>query len=493
MGFAAEAKSLVGFGALVDGSKPSVAILGDFVGMKAGVEALPIFGLLFQLEQKLGNGQRKFLRLLDFPAGAGELQHDRIFGKDVSNQSRHENFRRLRSRKGELEKLEKDLARAEFLAEAERRMAGGTPVGNADHRFETECREFSIRKAIASQIPGINIDAGRELEISRELERRAGFGPPQGVLVPMQVFEKRVDIVSTGLPAAGPGSNIIATDFRPDQFIDILRVAMRVRSLGARVLNGLVGNVDIPKLKASATAYWVAENAAITASDAQFDKVSLTPKHVGALIEISRNMLLQSSPDVEAIIRDDFAFLLASALDRAGINGAGGDEPSGILTSGSGVTVVDASDAAALSYANVIGCIAAIAGDNALQGSLGFLTNSGVVAAACTTLKDAADTASSFIIPNPGAGVLAGYPLAMSNNVPADLSKGAHVATDLSALIFGDWSQLIIGYWSAFDLLVNPYETTAYTKGNVQVRGMLTADIKIRQPKGFAVLNNVDL
>jgi HK97 family phage major capsid protein len=397
--------------------------------------------------------------------------------------------------KGELEKLEKDLGRAEFLAEMERRMDGGMPVGNADKRFEVECRSYSLLRAIASQVPGLNVDAGRELEISRELERRAGFGPPQGLLVPMTVFEKRApaDIVSTGLPAAGPGSNIIATDYRPDQFIDILRVAMRVRSLGARVLTGLIGNLDIPKLKASATAFWVRENDAITQSDAQFDKVSLTPKHVGALIEISRNMLLQSSPDVEGIIRDDFAQLLASALDRAAILGGGSDEPSGILASGSGVTVVDATDAAALTYLNVIGCITAVAGSNALQGSLGFLTNSGVVSAACTTLKDAADTASSFIMPNPGAGTLAGYPLAMSNNVPSDLSKGAHGGTDLSALIFGDWSQLIIGYWSAFDLLVNPYETTAYTKGNVQVRGMLTADIKIRQPKAFAVLDNVDL
>jgi HK97 family phage major capsid protein len=45
---------------------------------------------------------------------------------------------------------------------------------------------------------------------------------------------------------------------------------------------------------------WVAENAALTSDDADFDSVTLAPKHAGALTEYSRNMLLQSSPAVEA-------------------------------------------------------------------------------------------------------------------------------------------------------------------------------------------------
>ena len=79
------------------------------------------------------------------------------------------------------------------------------------------------------------------------------------------------------------------------------------------------------------------------------------------------------------------------------------------------------------------------------------------------------------------AKTLAGYPLASSNVVPSTLGTG----TDESALIFGNWSDLILGYWSAFDLLVNPYESTAYSKGNVQVRGMLTMDVAVRHAESF--------
>jgi HK97 family phage major capsid protein len=229
----------------------------------------------------------------------------------------------------------------------------------------------------------------------------------------------------------------------------------------------------------------VAENVAITASDVQHEQLTLSPNHCGCLAEYSRNMILQSSPDIEQILRDDFAALLARALDTAAINGAGGDEPTGILGTTGVSDVPTGAAGGAPSWENILKLVAALAGDNALQGSLGFLTNAKVTAKCATILKSSADTSSTFIIDGPGATSLAGYPLVMSNLVPSTLVKGASGAV-CSALIFGNWSDLLIGYWSAFDLLVNPYETTAYTKGNVQIRGMLTADIAVRHAKSFA-------
>ena len=53
-------------------------------------------------------------------------------------------------------------------------------------------------------------------------------------------------------------------------------------------------------------------------------------------------------------------------------------------------------------------------------------------------------------------------------------------------IIFGDWSSLVVGYWTGVDILANPYESTAYSKGNVQVRAMLTADVALRHEESFA-------
>lgn len=86
-------------------------------------------------------------------------------------------------------------------------------------------------------------------------------------------------------------------------------------------------------------------------------------------------------------------------------------------------------------------------------------------------------------------GVFAGERVEFSGNVPSNLTKGT--GTNLSAVLCGDWSQLLIGYWSAFDLLVNPYESTAYAKGNVSVRAMLTCDIAVRYAEAFAASTDV--
>ena len=340
-------------------------------------------------------------------------------------------------------------------------------------------------RAIASQVPGLNVDGGKEKEISAELERRSGRRA-QGLLAPMAVFERRVDNITTALPAGGPGANLIATDFLGSQFIDILREALAIQRLGARTLSNLVGLVDIPKLKQSASAEWVAEDAAITASDMQFDKLSLTPKHIGSIIQMSRNMLLQSTPSLETLARNDMAQIIARAIDRVAIAGGGSNEPSGILNS-------DASDLSAiapapLSWADVIALIGAVAGYNALGGSLGFLTNFAVTSKLATTLKSSADTASSYILASPGSNQLAGYPLVATGLCPGNL--GTPPAA-LSAIIFGDFSQVLVSWWSAFDVLVNPYESTAYSKGNVLVRAMATCDVGIRQEKAFAFMTSV--
>jgi hypothetical protein len=159
-----------------------------------------------------------------------------------------EQEQRFATLKGELASFETRINREQLVAEAERRMAGEAVSGTGDDRLDTALDGFSLRRAILSQVPGHTEDCGRERELSSEIARRAGR-PFQGIAVPMSVFQKRIEqrVMTTALPAGGPGSNLIATDYRGDQYIDILRAAMVIRQLGARVLNGLVGNVSIPQ------------------------------------------------------------------------------------------------------------------------------------------------------------------------------------------------------------------------------------------------------
>jgi HK97 family phage major capsid protein len=243
------------------------------------------------------------------------------------------------------------------------------------------------------------------------------------------------------------------------------------------VLSGLVGNVEIPALKASGSAGWVAENTAIPPSDHQFRAVAMTPRHCGALTELSRNMLQQPSIDVENLARADFAAILADAVDRAALKGSGvGAEPRGILTT-PGVNTTVFAGAGLAKRAKVLEMIAEIQEANS-EGTA-FVTSPGVVKNFRSSPLPSIDS-ERFVMEEPNN--LLGYSLTTTNNlsgVPGEM-------------IFGKWSDLLLGYWSELDILVNPYEAAAYSKGNVQIRAMLTMDTAVRHAGSFSVATDID-
>ena len=378
---------------------------------------------------------------------------------------------KFKTLRGDLEATEAAIDRQRLIDEADRRADGMELAETREGDFDRECREFSLRAAIAAAA-GLNVDAGREREVSAELQKRSG-NAFKGVAVPMQVFEKRV--ITTAAPAGGPGSNLIAKDFRGDLFIDILRANLVTQRLGANVLSGLVGHVEIPKKKASAATVWVAENTAITPSDLQFSQLTMMPKHIATLGEYSRNVLMQSTPDIEQLMRGDFAAGLGRGLDAAAIKGGGANQPVGVLSQAGLNTSV--SMAGGPTWDDVLSLIDAV--EEANSTGSGFVMRPLAAKRLRSTVR-VASTDSRFIMETPDS--LADYPAVRSTLVPIETAP----TPDTTAIIFGMWSDLLIGYWSAFDLLVNPYESTAYAKGNVSVRGMLTADIAVRHIESFA-------
>lgn len=385
--------------------------------------------------------------------------------------------------RAELEPLTHAIDRQALIDELDRR-AGGTPLdGGGDASFDKLASQVTVLDVIRAQMGGTDAASGRAREVSAELEKRSGR-PAQGLYFNMgQARAPEQRVYGTLIPAGGPGSNLIQTDVSPN-LIDRLREKIVVRALGATVLTGLQGNLSIPRLKASASGQWVAENTAITASDPQTDAVGFTPKHVGGIVEISRQMIQQPSLDVSRMVEDDLSKIIAVAIDRVAITGGGTNEPHGLLAAGSGITILPlGTDGAAPSWDDIIALIAAVDTSNALGGSLAWVTNAKVVSKQRRTLKTTGDTSSNFLQVDPNA--LAGYSLASTQLVPSNLVKGASGAV-CSAEIFGDWSQLVLGFWSELDILVNPFESTAYAKGNVQIRAMATADVGIKQPLAFA-------
>lgn len=371
--------------------------------------------------------------------------------------------------KKEIGDLDKKIGRAQTLADAERSAPAILHGRRGDGNFDTELRSrFSLSRAVAGAA-GLSVEWGFEREVQGELAKRAGR-PAKGIYIPSEIFEKRVQVVSSG-PAGG---YIAPTEYRPDQFINALTAASVVRSLGARVLTGLTGDVEIPAETGSPAIGWVGENSALSSSDASFGMITLTPRHAGALSEWSRNMVMQSSPDVEMLLRQMLARNLSLAIDRAAINGQGVLEPTGILAT-AGIQ--------SHAYATDLFTSTAVAIGKADTENVGaqrsFLTTP-EVREICLKELDADK------LPVPVSAIFHDEPTRFSNQVPKTLGGGTE-----HGLIYGDWSELIIGVWSEIDILVNPYEAAAYSKGNISIRAMATVDTNVRHVKAFVKVTGV--
>lgn len=378
------------------------------------------------------------------------------------------------SLKAEITDLEGQEQRALFVQEAERAMEGRsiTPEGRDHASLE---QRVSVLRILQAQMEGRQLD-GAEREYAAEAERRTGRRA-EGVFVPLSAFERRVNTTATA-------PELVATDHRADQYISPLRNALLARRLGVRVLSNLRGNVTMPKHGTGLSVGWLAEGSNVPdAGDMAFDPVTLAPKHAGGKTEMSRQLLQQSSPDIEQLVRDDLAHAIAQAIDSALIGGGGSNEPTGILANLAASGGVQSASLATPTWAGVLAMIEKAELENV--GVASWLTHPTVKKVLAATLKDSV-AGAGYLYEN---GRMAEMPLYSTKQVPHNTTP----EPDTGRLILGDWSQVMLGIWSEVDLLVNPYAEPAYSRGGVLVRIMSTVDIAIRHPEAFVVADNVAL
>lgn len=325
--------------------------------------------------------------------------------------------------------------------------------------------------------------AAFEMECSRAVADALGRAP-QGFFVPNDVMRRQSRAMNVG--TAAQGGNLVATDLLSQDFIEMLRNAMVLSGLGVRTLSGLVGNIAIPRQTGGGTAYWVAEGNAPTTSNQAIDQVTMSPKTVGAFTDVARKLLLQSSIDVEMMVRQDLATTLALELERAAVNGSGAsNEPKGILqTSGIGA-VIGGTDGAAMNWGHVVDLETSVQVANAAVGSLGYLVNSKVRGKLKKTEK--ATNTAQFIWEK-GSEPLNGYQAAVTNMVPSNLTKGTANGI-CSAAIFGNFADLVIGLWGALDITVDPYSNS--TSGTVRIVTLQDVDVAIRHAASFAAMKDI--
>lgn len=309
--------------------------------------------------------------------------------------------------------------------------------------------------------------AAFEYEVSRAAAEKYGRDP-QGIMVPYEVLGKR-DLNSAD------EADLFGDDFRGGEFIDVLRNASSVMQAGARMLNGLSGDVKIPKKATAASAAWIdTEGGAATESEMTTGTVSMVPRQLAAFTDITRQLRQQSSLDVEALVRDDLAQALALAIDLAALSGSGSSgQPTGIKNT-SGINTVDFGTAPDLvpTFAQVVDMETKVAEDNALLGNLAYIIPASMYGA-LKTVEKATNTAQFVVEPG---GTINGYRAVVSNQCAS------------GDLYFGNFNDLLVGMWSGVDLTVDPYSLS--TTGSIRIVAFQTVDVAVRHAVSFCLGND---
>ena len=346
--------------------------------------------------------------------------------------------------------------------------AVNTPIRSTDMSTnevgldQKEIKRFSFLRALNALANPTDRQAQEAAAFEREDSDAASKKyekPANGILVPNEVLQRDLNVGT-----ATAGGNLVPTELLAGSFIDILRKRMAVMATNPTMLTGLSGNVSIPRMTSTSTAYFVGESGAPTESQQAFDQVNMTPKTIGAFVDYSRRLLLQSSIDVETMIRDDIAKVIATKLDNAAIYGSGSsNEPLGIKdTTGVGTQTISTFG----TFAEYIGMETDVAAANADVANMFYLINASARGALKSTEK--ASNTAQFVFEN---NEINGYPAIVSNQLANN------------DVLFGDFSQFVIGMWSGLDLTVDPYANA--TSGSVRIIALQDVDFAVKQPTAF--------
>ncbi|MEL0098449.1 MAG: phage major capsid protein [Opitutae bacterium] len=337
-----------------------------------------------------------------------------------------------------------------------------TPLGDGGIGLSRkEAKQWSFARAIRSVMNNGRVD-GFEREVSDAVAKRLNQDPA-GFYIPTDIAHER----SLTADTASTGGYLVDDQLQSGSFIEILRNKMKVKELGARMLTGLTSNVTIPTQETAGTAETLAENAQITGSNPTFGQKTLSPHRIGAKVPISKQLIQQSSSNVEAIVREDVAQIIALETDRQCLHGDPGTagEIKGLANADNINTVTFGATA---TWAKAVEFETDIAAANGDIGVMAYLTDAAVRGAWKTIKKDSGS--GIFLWEN---NMVNGYNAMVSQQVSG------------SKVFFGVWNQLLLGEFGAIDVVVD--NLTLADKHQVQLVVNYLCDMVVRQPKAFSV------
>lgn len=343
--------------------------------------------------------------------------------------------------------------------------AKGAPVAAAE--------KFSLRRALLNAARGAGQhDAELQvMERAAEMHRKSGCDDLAGQIhIPL---EQRALFTAATEAATG-----VVVDEEKMEMLLPLEANLVLSKAGARLMTGLQGNIYFPKFS-GVEVYWEEENATAKDAGGSFSKGSVfTPKRLTATAKFSKQLLIQDSVGVEALIRQSIAQAMAQKIEQTAFSKEmlSAAAPTGIFYN----KEVDVEGA--MSWANVVGLETKMASQNALFGNLAYIMRPELLGVAKTKVKDASG-AGGFVFDGSGngSGILNGYKAVATTNMATGLGDGS----DEHGIVFGNWADFFFGQWGALDLVVDPY--SGKNESILEVTIAMWTNMGVIRPESFAV------
>lgn len=314
-------------------------------------------------------------------------------------------------------------------------------------------------------------------------------------------FEKSVienatkKALDSGTGGSG-GGYVVPQEYLGAEFIEMLRAQSVVMLAGATLLDGLVGKpVSVPKQLTAGSVSWLGENGTLTASDASFGNIQLTPKILGMRCQYSRLVDILSNPRIEELIRNDMARVAALELDRVALRGSGAsNQPLGIANTVGIATYAIGTNGGNLTLDDVYELLGKLEDANVPLSSLALISHP----KALRKLKKqkvaqfSGDTGGAYavapLLTDAALSKAIGLNCFSTTQLPTNLTKGS--SSDCTEVYVGNWAELMIGQWGGVEILATNIGGNAWAQNAIEVRLVQNVDVQVRHAASFVLCND---
>jgi HK97 family phage major capsid protein len=305
------------------------------------------------------------------------------------------------------------------------------------------------------------------------------------------------EVVKALEASTGAAGGFLIAPEQSEDFIDLLTPRAIVRSFGTPTVNMDTGTMQISKLNAASTAYYIGENRDATASQQDFGMKRLTARKLAVLVPISNDLIRRGGSKVNTIVRND-ALRSASLKEDVTFIRSQGTEftPKGLRYLAAAANVLAATGGAP-TLAGVTFDLGRLV--LALEEANVVFANPGWMMAPRTKqyLMTVRDGLGNYAFrAEMLTGRLWGYPYKTTTQIPKNLGAGTE-----SEIYLVDFDDIIIGQTLAVEVAMSTEASyidptdgqlkSAFSQDQTLLRVLMEHDIQARYDQSISVLTEV--